>query len=101
VLSCPFCGRAESARFDLEGRRFLVFECQFTPEVDPTLTDREIEEGLSTRFGRDGSAYFRKTCDALHVYVAKGEGARILTAPRAPTPRGTEAAGAAGEVSHG
>ena len=83
-MNCPFCGAAETARLDLEGRRFLVFQCQFTPEVEPTLTESEIEERLTARFGHEGSAYFRKTCDALHVYVAKGEGARILTAPRAP-----------------
>jgi len=83
VLHCPFCGAPETARLDLEGHRFLVFQCQFTPEVEPTLTEPEIEERLVARFGHEGSAYFRKTCDALHVYVAKGEGARILTAPRA------------------
>jgi hypothetical protein len=82
VLVCPFCGSPETARLDLEGHRFLVFQCQFTPEVEPTLTDPEIAERLSTRFGPQGSDYFRKTCDVLHVYVAKGEGARILTAPR-------------------
>jgi hypothetical protein len=82
VLHCPFCGAAESARLDVEGHRFLVFPCQFTPEVDPALTDPEIAERLADRFGREGSEYFRKTCDVLHVYVAKGEGARILTAPR-------------------
>ena len=86
MLSCPFCGRPESARFDLEGHRFLVFECQFTPEVELGLTDPEIEERLRTTFGDDGGAYFRKTCDTLHVYVAKGEGARILTAPRTREP---------------
>ncbi|HXQ48859.1 MAG TPA: hypothetical protein VN842_03670 [Thermoplasmata archaeon] len=82
-MSCPFCGRPETARLDIEGHRFLVFECQFTPEVDPALTDLEIEERLSARFGTDGATHFRKMCDVLHVYVAKGEGARILTAPRA------------------
>ena len=86
MLSCPFCGLPETARLDLEGRRFLVFACQFTPEVDPALTDAEIEDRLKSVFGAEGEAYFRKTCDALHVYVAKGEGARFLTAPR---PRGT------------
>ncbi len=79
MLHCPFCGRPESSRFELEGHRYLVFECMFTPEVDPALTDAEIDERLKAGFGAQGSAYFRKTCDALHVYVAKGEGARILT----------------------
>jgi hypothetical protein len=82
VLRCPFCGAPETDRIDIEGRRFLVFGCLFTPEVEGSLTDREIEDGLTGRFGTDGSSYFRKTCDSLHVYVAKGEGARILTAPR-------------------
>jgi hypothetical protein len=82
VLHCPFCGRPESDRFDLDGHRFLVFECQFSPEVDPTLTDDEIAERLRVGFAAEGNAYFRKTCDVLHVYVAKGEGARILTGKR-------------------
>ena len=82
MLHCPFCGNPETARIDLEGHRFLVFACQFTPEVEPALTDGEIEERLRATFGADGSSYFRKTCDSLHVYVAKGEGARMLTAPR-------------------
>ncbi|MGA8275245.1 MAG: hypothetical protein WB789_05310 [Thermoplasmata archaeon] len=99
MLSCPFCGLPETARLDLEGHRFLVFECQFTPEVDPTLTDREIEEGLSGRFGTDGGAYFRTTCDTLHVYVAKGEGARILTAPR-PQDRSGASPGAPNRSVH-
>lgn len=71
---------------DIEGHRFLVFECQFTPEVDPSLAESEIEERLRRGFDTDGASYFRKTCDILHVYVAKGEGARILTAPRPREP---------------
>ncbi len=88
MLACPFCGAAESDRFDLEGRRFLVFGCMFTPEVDPALGEAELAELLRTRFGPQGAGYFRRTCDALHVYVAKGEGARVLTggAVGAPTP---------------
>ena len=101
MLSCPFCGKPETARLDLEGRRFVVFGCQFTPEVDPTLTDREIAEALTVRFGSDGSEYFRKTCDALHVYVAKGEGARLLTAPRSPERPGTATVAPNGTASHG
>jgi hypothetical protein len=89
VLACPFCGRPESARIDLEGRRFLVFACQFTPEVEPGLSDLEISERLRRTFGSEGGTYFRKTCDALHVYVAKGEGARILTSPRPGTSTAT------------
>ena len=55
-----------------------MFRCMFTPEVDPTLSDREISERLGSRFGSDGREFFRGTCDRLHVYVTKGEGARIL-----------------------
>jgi hypothetical protein len=101
VLSCPFCGRPETARFDLEGRRFLVFECQFTPEVEPTLTDAEIEERLVRTFGSQGGTYFRRTCDALHVYVAKGEGARLLTAPRGPSHPERPAGAGGGSPEHG
>ncbi len=86
MLACPFCGAAESDRFELEGHRFLIFGCMFTPEVDPALDDGEIAEILRTRFAPQGSGYFRRTCDALHVYVAKGEGARMLTGRPAPGP---------------
>jgi hypothetical protein len=79
VLACPFCGAPETARIDLEGKRFLVFRCMFTPEVEPTLSEAEISERLVARFGSDGSEYFRGTCDRLHVYVTKGDGARVLT----------------------
>jgi hypothetical protein len=82
VLRCPFCNATESARLDLEGRRFIVFPCQFTPEVDPSLSDPEVEERFARSFGSGGDAHFRRTCDALHVYVTKGEGARFLTSPR-------------------
>jgi hypothetical protein len=81
VLTCPFCGSPETDRIDLEGRRFLVFRCMFSPEVDPALTDPEIDARLTASFGREGKEYFRRTCDALHVHVTKGEGARLLTAP--------------------
>ncbi|MGA8664171.1 MAG: hypothetical protein WB809_03770 [Thermoplasmata archaeon] len=87
MLQCPFCGASETDRFELEGHRFLVFGCMFAPELEPGLTDAEISERLTTKFGPQGSGYFRRTCDSLHVYVAKGEGARILTAPRkTPSP---------------
>jgi hypothetical protein len=94
VLSCPFCGAPETERLDVEGHRFLVFRCMFTPEVEPTLTDAEIGERLRAGFGTDGGAYFRGTCDLLHVYVTKGEGAKILdpggrsSATSPPRPRG-------------
>ncbi len=53
----------------------------FTPEVEPTLSDTEISGLLTVRFGAQGQGYFRGTCDRLHVYVTKGEGARILDPP--------------------
>ncbi len=82
MLRCPFCGAAETDRFDLEGRRFVVFACMFTPEVDPGLGDRELGEHLAEAYRADGSgAYFRRMCDRLHLYVTAGEGARALGAP--------------------
>jgi hypothetical protein len=82
VLVCPFCGAPETERFEIEGRRFLVFGCMFTPELEPGLTDGEIEDRLRQVFAPQGAGYFRRTCDALHVYVAKGEGAKVLTDAR-------------------
>ena len=81
MLRCPFCNAPETDRIDIDGKRFLVFRCLFTPEVEPTLNDEEIAQRLVASFGREGSTYFRGTCDRLHVYVTKGEGARILTSP--------------------
>jgi hypothetical protein len=92
ALHCPFCGAAETDRFDLEGRRFVVFACMFTPAVDPTLADDELAAHLAADYRPDGSgAYFRRTCDQLHLYVTKGAGARALRAgagdaPAAPEP---------------
>ena len=88
MLHCPFCGARETDRFDLEGRRFLVFECMFSPAVDPKLSDEELGVFLRTEFGRDASrAYFRSMCDRLHLYVTKGEGARVLGADAEPARR--------------
>jgi hypothetical protein len=84
VLACPFCGAEETDRIDLEGRRFLVFRCMFTPQVDPVLTDPEIADRLARAFAPQGSAYFRGTCDTLHVYVTKGAGARVLRGDDGP-----------------
>lgn len=81
MLTCPFCGASETERIDIEGRRFLVFGCMFTPRVEPDLSDTEVAERLRAAVGTDGQPYFRGTCDALHVYVTKGEGARFLTGP--------------------
>ena len=84
MLICPFCGAPETDDFVLEGHRFLVFRCLFSPEVEPGLTDDEILERLR-RVAERGPAYFRGTCDRLHLYVTKGEGARWLGAePAAP-----------------
>lgn len=83
ALSCPFCGAPETDRFTLAGHRFLVFRCMFSPEVEEDLTDAEIVERL--RAFADGPAYFRGTCDRLHIYVTKGEGARWLGAERGTT----------------
>jgi hypothetical protein len=81
VLSCPFCGAPETDRFDLEGQRFLVFQCLFTPQVDPTMSEEEVARHLEAVY-RDGTGggYFRKMCDRLHLYVTKGDGARVLRA---------------------
>ena len=86
MLACPFCGAPETERLDLEGKRFLVFRCMFTPEVEPSLTDPEISERLAATFGTNGREYFRGTCDRLHVYVTKGDGARVLTRTPARAP---------------
>jgi len=89
MLSCPFCGAPETDRFALEGHRFLVFRCLFSPELEEGLTDDEIVERLRT-FAAQGPAYFRGTCDRLHVYVTKGAGARSLgTSPAPANPPGS------------
>jgi hypothetical protein len=84
-LVCPFCGAPETDRFTLEGHRFLVFRCLFSPEVEEGLTDAEIAERLR-RFASEGPAHFRGTCDRLHIYVTKGEGARHLGVGPRPKP---------------
>jgi len=83
MLTCPFCGAPETDRFSLEGHRFLVFRCLFSPEIEEGLTDEEIVERLRS-FAAQGPSYFRGTCDRLHVYVTKGAGARSLGAPTDP-----------------
>ena len=77
MLNCPFCGAAETDRFDVEGQRFVVFACMFTPAIDPRMNEREIAEHLRTAYPPDASgAYFRRMCDRLHLYVVKGGGER-------------------------
>jgi hypothetical protein len=81
-LSCPFCGAELTDRIDVDGARFLVFRCMFTPKVDPALSDAELLETLRSAHPGTGEAYFRGMCDRLHGYVTQGEGARILTSSR-------------------
>ncbi len=83
MLSCPFCGASESERIDLDGRRFIVFPCMFTPEVDPALDEAAVAEHLRTAFGSGGDRYFRGMCDRLHLYVTKGAGSKALREPPA------------------
>jgi hypothetical protein len=81
VLACPFCGAPETDRFTLEGRRFLVFRCLFSPEVDATLSDAALERLLVEVYREGtGAGYFRQMCDRLHLYVTQGAGARALGA---------------------
>ena len=84
-ITCPFCGVAASDRIDLDGRRFLVFPCLFTPEVDPRLDDAALAEHLRTEYEGKGARFFQGTCDRLHLYVTKGPGARALGAPVDPS----------------
>lgn len=81
MLTCPFCGAPETERLDVDGARFLIFGCMFTPRVDPGLSDTELADRLREVAGTDARRYFQGTCDRLHVYVTKGEGARFLTGP--------------------
>jgi hypothetical protein len=83
-LRCPFCGAPETDRLDLEGQRFLVFQCMFTPSVGPSLSDAELASHLLTDYQEPGSAYFRRTCDRLHLHVTRGEAARALGAVDPP-----------------
>lgn len=71
MLNCPFCGSVETDRFEIDGQRFLVFACMFTPAVDPSLSDAEIESELLRDYGPQGSAYFRGICDRLHRLVTQ------------------------------
>jgi hypothetical protein len=87
VQHCPFCGAAETDRFELDGHRFLVFACMFSPEVDPAMSEPEIAAHLASAHPPGAATgYFRGTCDRLHYFVTKGPGARALIAgtPVAP-----------------
>jgi hypothetical protein len=80
VLHCPFCGAPETDRINLEGDRFLVFQCMFTPQVDPTLPDDRLEDHLRRTYEGSGPEYFRSMCDRMHLFVTQGEGASALLA---------------------
>jgi hypothetical protein len=82
MLQCPFCGSPETDRVDIEGKRFVVFRCMFTPEVDPAMSDEAVAAVLANAHPDGGSPYFRGMCDRLHLYVTAGEGGRRLTAGR-------------------
>ncbi len=93
MLTCPFCGAPETDRFSIEGHRFLVFRCLFSPEAEDGLTDEEVALRLQA-FATQGSAYFRGTCDRLHVYVTKGAGAlRREPGDTSSAPSGSSRAG--------
>jgi hypothetical protein len=97
MLSCPFCGAPESDRIDLEGRRFLVFRCTFSPEVDPALDDGATEAWLRSHFAAGESpAYFRGMCDRMHLFVTQGAGGAALGAGAPERPRGAPAADRSG-----
>ncbi|MGC2035535.1 MAG: hypothetical protein WA761_08860 [Thermoplasmata archaeon] len=81
MQKCPFCGGRETERLTIEGQRFLIFECMFTPQVDARWSEAELADHLTADYGQDGRAYFRGMCDRLHLYVVKGEGARRLLDP--------------------
>jgi hypothetical protein len=87
---CPFCGTPETDRFDLDGHRFLVFGCMFSPQIDPALGEEELAAALARAHPPGGgSSFFRGTCDRLHYFVTKGPGARALiegTPDPAPSP---------------
>lgn len=71
MVVCPFCHAPESDRFTLEGTRFLVFRCMFTAETEPGLADDAIPGFLAEKYGRQGTEFFRRTCDALHRVVVR------------------------------
>ncbi|NNN16814.1 MAG: hypothetical protein HKL79_00385 [Thermoplasmata archaeon] len=71
MLTCPFCGAAESDRIDIEGRRFVVFPCMFTPAIDPQMPESALPDYLRTEYGRQGPQYFRSMCDRLHLAVVR------------------------------
>ena len=92
MLACPFCGAPETDRFELEGRRFVVFACMFTPAVEPGRSDEEVRAELERTYRAGGAgSYFRRTCDRLHLYVTQGEGGRVLKGEDRPALGGADA----------
>ncbi len=87
MQTCPFCGAPETDRIEIDGHRFLVFGCMFTPAIDAAGTEEEITEEIG-KYARPGTSkvYFRGMCDRLHLFVAKGEGARVLKQGHADPP---------------
>jgi hypothetical protein len=73
VVVCPFCGAQETDRLTIEGHRFVVFGCMFTPEVDPTMDDDTLGQKLVEAYAKLGTSYFRGQCDRLHLIVTRGE----------------------------
>lgn len=71
MLTCPFCGAAESDRIDVEEQRFVVFPCMFTAAIDPKLPEADLPGYLQSEYGQRGSQYFRGMCDRLHLVVAR------------------------------
>ncbi len=93
---CPVCGRDESERFELEGRWFVVFPCQFTLEAEPGTSEERLTEQLEAARPKAGQSPFQPTCDRLHLYVTKGAGASALRPEqrgRAPSAGPRHAAG--------
>ena len=83
VLRCPFCDAPETDRFELEGQRFVVFGCMFTPSFDPRTSEAEMAERLGREYGPQGPGYFRSMCDRLHLVVAgPAAGDAEATSPR-------------------
>ncbi|MCI4323548.1 MAG: hypothetical protein L3K03_05955 [Thermoplasmata archaeon] len=86
MARCPFCGAAETDRVSVEGLRYIVFACMFTPQVNPSIPEEQIEGHLRATYGTTGDVYFRRQCDLMHLFVTKGAGGRVLTRADAPEP---------------
>lgn len=76
TLHCPFCGAVESERFVLEGRRVIVFPCEFTALTDPAWPEEDLPRHLRATYGAEGRDYFRRQCDRLHYFVVSAESKR-------------------------